>query len=107
MALGSSLSVDEKDARVMFKVLMCGATDPEPLLSKKFWEALASEVEDLPKSLRQDESPLLLESILKLDVDEIFDEMCLRDLWTRGIQPTMIPIDISANLKIINTDAEC
>ena len=31
---GNSLSVDENDALVMFSVLICGATDSAPLLSK-------------------------------------------------------------------------
>ncbi|KAL8788883.1 MAG: hypothetical protein Q9195_007097 [Heterodermia aff. obscurata] len=72
--LGSSLSIEENDALVMFNVLICGATDSAPLLSKNFREALASEPDDMPKSRRHDDPPLLFESILKLDVDEIFLE---------------------------------
>lgn len=99
MALGSSLSVDEKDARVMLRVPICGATEPDPALSKNFPEELDSRVEDLPKSLRQDDPLLLLDKILKLDIRESLDEKCLKDLCTSGMQPTMIPIEISANLK--------
>ena len=100
--VGNSLSVDEKDALVMFSVLICGATDSAPLLPENLGEALVSEPDDMPKSLRHDDPPLLLESFLKLDVDEIFVEKCLKNLWTRGMQPTMIPIDISAKLTVIS-----
>ena len=77
-----SLSVDEKNARVICKVPIRGAVDlespddPEPLLSKNFRGALASEVEVPPKSLRQDDPPLLL-STPNLDVVGYLDEKCL------------------------------
>lgn len=80
VALESSLSVDENDARVMLRVPICGATELDPVLSKSFPEELDCEVDDLPKSLRQDEPPLLLDKILKLDVKESLDEKCLKDL---------------------------
>ena len=92
----------------MFRVPMCGAADPvsledpELLLPKNFRDVLASDVEDLPKSLRQDDPPPLLESILKLEVVGIFAEKCLKHLWMSGIQPTMMPIDISANLNSVS-----
>ena len=86
----------ENDARVMFKVPVRGATDPESLLLPFLEDSL--EAEDLPRSLRHEDTPLLLENFLKLGVDGNFVEKCLNDLWTRGMQPTMMPIDISANL---------
>ena len=85
----------------MLRVPICGATELDPVLSENFPEELASEVEDLPNSLRQEAPPLLLllDKILKLDVRESLDEKCLKDLCTSGMQPTIIPIDISAKLK--------
>lgn len=81
---------------------MCGATDPEPLLPEILREELALDVEELPRSLRQEDRPLVPESSLKLEVMGIFEEKCLRNLWTCGMQPTMIPIAISANLSIVS-----
>jgi len=100
--LGSPFSADGKEVRVMFKVPMCGATDPEPLLPESLRELLASDLEDLPSSLRQEDRPLLLESRLKLDVMETFEDKCLKNLWTCGMQPTMITIAISANLETVS-----
>ncbi|KAL8755505.1 MAG: hypothetical protein Q9199_003585 [Rusavskia elegans] len=90
----------EKDARVMFRVRIRGATDPESLLSL-FLDEDFPEDEDLPKSLRQEDPPPLLENFLKLDVDGNFVERCLNDLWRRGMQLTMMPVDISANLTTV------
>lgn len=87
----------EKDARVMFRVRIRGATDSESLLSL-FLDEDFPEDEDLPRSLRQEDPPPLLENFLKLDVDGNFVERCLNDLWRRGMQLTMMPVDISANL---------
>jgi hypothetical protein len=98
----SSFSADEKEVRVMFKVPMCGAIDPEPLLPEILREQLASDVEDLPRSLRQEDRPLLLASRLKLEVMETFEDKCLKNLWTCGMQPTMTPIAISANLETVS-----
>ncbi len=94
----------ENDARVMFKVRIWGATDPESLLLPFLEGSL--EAEDLPRSLRHEETPLLLENFLKLDVDGNFVERCLNDLWTRGMQPTMMPIDISANLATFSVQKD-
>lgn len=95
----------------MIKVPICGATDlesllPEPLLLESLREVLAWDVEDLPRSLRQEDRPPLLESRLNLDVMETFKDKCLKNLWTCGMQPTMIPIAISANLGIVSIRIE-
>lgn len=81
---------------------MWGGTDSESLLPKSFREELASEVEDLPKNLRHDDPSLLLGNILKPEVIEILLDKCRQILWTWGMQPTMIPIAISANLKAVS-----
>lgn len=97
MLLGRSLAGTEKDARVMFRVPIWGATNSEALLSP-FLDDDSPEDEDLPRSLRQEELPPLLGNFLKLEVDGNLVKRCLNDLWTRGMQLTMMPIDISANL---------
>ncbi|KAL9606765.1 MAG: hypothetical protein Q9179_000055 [Wetmoreana sp. 5 TL-2023] len=62
----------------------------------------ASDVDGLLKSLRQDKLPVLLENNLKAENDAISAEKCRKDLWTCGMQPTMIPIAISAILGSIS-----
>lgn len=75
---------------------MRGATDAESLLLLFLDDC--PEAEDFPRSLRHEDPPLLPDRIRRRDVDGNFVERCLNDLWTKGIQPTMIPIEISANL---------
>lgn len=104
-----SLSTDARDARVILSVPIRGAFEleslesPESLLPKNFHDELASIDDNLPRSLRHDDSPSLLPNILKLEFVPVCDEKCLRNLCTSGMHPTMMPIDISANLDIVST----
>lgn len=101
-SLGESFSSNVNEARVMFKVLICGAVDLDPALPESFGERFVSDEKDLAKILRQkDPPPLPLEGIRGLNSVAIF-EICLKNLWTKGMQPTMIPIAISANLKTVS-----
>lgn len=54
-----SFSSNVNDARVMFKVLICGAVDPDPALPGSFGERLVSDEKDLARSLRQNDPPPL------------------------------------------------
>lgn len=101
-SLGESFSSNVNEARVMFKVLICGAVDLDPALPECFGERFVSDEKDLTKILRQkDPPPLPLEGIRGLNSVAIF-EICLKNLWTEGMQLTMIPIAISANLKNVS-----
>lgn len=83
----------------MFKDWIWGATEPESLLPKSFpRESPSSDVDGLLNSLRHTELPVLLENSLNDEVTEISEKMCRKNLWTNGMQPTMMPIAISAKL---------
>lgn len=49
-----------KEARVRFRVSICGASDRDPGLSECLDERLASDEEGMAKCLRQDDPPLPL-----------------------------------------------
>lgn len=85
MLLGRSLPGTEKDAPVMFRVPIWGATKSDLLLSP-FLDDDPPEDEDLPRSLRQEELPSLIGNFLKLEIDGNLVKRYLNDLWTRGMQ---------------------
>lgn len=64
---------------------------------------LVSDAVDLRKNLRQDTPLLVLENTLNLvGKAGILDEKCLKNLGRVGMQPTIIPIAISAKLGLLS-----
>lgn len=91
--------------RVRSSVSIYGALDEGSLLPKIFPEndavllLLVSDLLDLRKNLRQDAPLLVLENKLSLDGKAgILEDRCLKYLGRVGMQPTVMLIDISANL---------
>ena len=101
-----SRSKDEGETQADSTVSIRGATGWETLPSKTLCEVLASDFEELLKSLRQDGSLPLLYGILNLKNIGGLDQECLNILWIWGMQPTMMPIVISTLLNFVSFQAK-